>query len=107
MLVFPGTGHFLLRRYWRGTAFAVAALSALALLVSEALTRARAVSDRILNGEVPLQAKAIASAIAQSAGTHQRLVDVASYGLFVLWLAAAIDAYRVGRGRRKANYTVG
>jgi len=107
LLVFPGTGHFLLRRYRRGTLFAVATLGVLAVLVNEALTRARAISDRILNGEVALQANAIAAAIAQSAGGDQRLIDGATYVLFGLWLVAAVDAYRVGRARHKATLPTG
>jgi len=100
-LVFPGAGHFLLKRYLRGAVFAAAALGALAVSVGEAVTRARAVSDRILSGEVALQTDAIARAITQSAGADQGLIRIATYALFVIWLAAAIDAYRIGRGYHK------
>jgi len=101
-LVFPGAGHFLLKRYLRGAVLAAASLGALASLVVEAITRARVVTDQILSGEVAPEVSAIANAIAQSAGADQRLISFATYALVVIWLVAAIDAYRIGRAMPNA-----
>jgi len=53
-LVFPGAGHFFLKRHISGAVIACAALVALYLIIANLLERAREIADKILSGEVGL-----------------------------------------------------
>jgi hypothetical protein len=96
-LVFPGLGHFYLKKYGRGALLAACAAGSLAFLIMDILERARQVAVLIQRGEVASNLDAISSAVSsQSAGNESQL----NFVLFVLlltWLFGVIDSYRAGR----------
>jgi hypothetical protein len=97
-LIFPGSGHFLLRRYLPGCLFAGTGFACLVVLVARAVDAAQKVSDQILMGEIPLDIARIQEAVVtQAAAAESQTTAVATWLLVACWVIAAIDAWRLGR----------
>jgi hypothetical protein len=94
LLIFPGAGHFLLRRPARGCLLVAAALLPVGIIVRDAMQQALAIVDKIQRGEIPLDQAAIERAVAHADAASSTL---AWCGVAIVWLIAAIDAYRIGR----------
>ena len=95
--VFPGSGHFLLKKHVRGVLLAGVTCACLWVLLSIALEKAQELSYKIQSGEIPLDLSRITdevSKLAASNGTQQ--ADTATYILVICWLVGIVDAYRVG-----------
>jgi hypothetical protein len=100
--IFPGSGHFLLKKHVRGTLLAGVTILCVWVLLSIALEKAQEISLKIQSGEIPFDLGRIteeASKLTASSGTLQ--ADVATYLLIICWLAGTVDAYRVGRLKDK------
>ena len=96
-LIFPGSGHFLLKKHVRGALLAGISCVSLWILLSIALEKAQEISYKIQSGEIPLDPDRIiaeVSNLAASSGTQQ--ADIATYILVICWLVGIVDAYRVG-----------
>ena len=101
-LVFPGAGHFLLKRYITGVVLATTALATLYLLIAKAVEKALLISEKIQSGEVPLDVAAITELVTrQATGADSQLLNIATTVLIISWLIAIIDSYRVGYGQEK------
>lgn len=104
--VFPGAGHFFLKKYIAGTLLAAASCAALYLVGSHAVAQAQQIAEMIIRGEVAPEDAAIMELVSrQAAGSETRLLHFASTVLTVAWLAGIVDSYRVGR--RPENDAVG
>jgi hypothetical protein len=103
-LVFPGAGHFFLKKYIPGTLLAGIALVSLYFIISEAVERAQEIADKILLGEVQLDVATIADLVSrQPAGTDAESLNLAWTVLIISWLIGIADTYRVGRGQAKID----
>ncbi len=100
--VFPGTGHFYLKKYVTGTLLAGIALASLYLMISRMVERALLIVDKIQSGEVPLDITAIAELLSkQPDGTDTQLYII-TWTLFIFsWFIAVADSYRIGRRQDK------
>ncbi|RLA46367.1 MAG: hypothetical protein DRR04_05490 [Gammaproteobacteria bacterium] len=97
-LVFPGAGHFFLKRYIPGSVLAGSASLALYILVSKAVERAVRITDKIQRGEVELDVAAITELISNHpAGPEDQILSIATAGLLLSWLIGIVDSYRAGR----------
>jgi len=99
-LIYPGGGHFLLRRFAPGIAFAGVATACLLVLLFRVMEIAQSIADRILTGEIPYDIGRIHAEIslgALAAGSPE--VSIATWLLVACWIIAAIDAFRLGRQR--------
>lgn len=97
-LLFPGLGHLYLKAYRRGIGLAVVALGCLVVIIDVAMTRAQAIADKVLSGELPMDAAAIAGQVSASAGEPGSTASqVCAWLLLACWLAGIVDSYRVGR----------
>jgi uncharacterized protein DUF6677 len=97
-LLFPGAGHFLLKRYRRGVLLLTITLAALIIIVRDALQQALVLVDKIQSGAIPPDAQMIAQAIEQAANTGASTsVNVAWVIVVVCWAVGIIDAFRLGR----------
>lgn len=97
-LVFPGVGHFSLKRYQRGLIFFIPATLCLLFLVREAIDKAYAIAEQIEQGNVPLDTLAISNLISTSPdGTDLLMLNIATWVLLASWLASIIDSYRLGK----------
>ncbi len=57
-LVFPGTGHFIIKRYLRGLVFFLPSLLSLLYLLRYSVNKAYAIAEQITQGNIPLDAAA-------------------------------------------------
>ena len=96
--VFPGIGHFLLKKYIPGAIFAVTAFAGLYFLIAKTLDRALQISDKIQGGEIQLDIAAISELLLeQPTGTEAQLLNTATAVLTISWLIGIVDSYRIGR----------
>ena len=105
--VFPGVGHFLLKKYIPGTVLAGTAFAGLYFLIAKTVERALQITEKIQSGEVQLDAATITELVSKQAiGTEAQLLNIAAAVLFISWLIGIVDSYRVGRAQDK-NVHVG
>jgi hypothetical protein len=102
-LIYPGGGHFLLKRHVTGTIYATIATACLLALMVRAMEIAQSISDRILSGEIPLDIARIRAEISLGALADGSLtVTIATWLLVGCWIVAGVDAFRLGRQRDRA-----
>ena len=100
--VFPGVGHFFLKKYIPGAVLAGTAFAALYFLTAKTVDRALQIIEKIQGGEVQLDAAPITELFSkQATGTEAQLLNIATAVLFVSWLTGIVDSYRVGRAQNK------
>ena len=105
-LVYPGSGHLMLKLYPMGLLLAGTATGCLGVLVFRAFTIAGTISDRILMGEIPLDIARINEEISmQIAAGGSTMVTIATWLLVFCWLAGTADAFRLGRRQDRADNT--
>jgi hypothetical protein len=103
-LVFPGSGHLLLKHFPAGILFAGTTLACLVALVARAMEIAQVISERILNGEIALDLQHLSAEIsAQSAADGSTVTSVATWLLVFCWIASSVDAFRLGRRLDRAS----
>ncbi|MCP5162219.1 MAG: hypothetical protein H6999_00720 [Hahellaceae bacterium] len=103
-LVFPGSGHLLLKKTIPGVLLMGVAAICVYILFSASLEVAQQISDGIQRGEIPLDADRISAAIAkQMDGSQSQRIQVSTSVLVVCWLVGIVDAFRVGFLRDKAR----
>lgn len=94
-LVFPGAGHFVLKRTARGMVFFVPTVLALIYLVNDMLQTAAAIAEKILSGAVSTDVTAITALVA-AGGNESTMLQLAGYVLLVCWVGGIVDSYRIG-----------
>ena len=105
-LIFPGSGHLLLKQYPLGFLFAGTAAGCIGALVFRAIAIAQTISDQMLSGEIPLDIARISSEISiQSEAAGSTTMTIATWALIFCWLASTVDAFRLGRQRDQAEQT--
>lgn len=98
IFIFPGSGHFYLKKPLVGTFAAGMTIAALVVILAKMMERASQIADKIVTGEVPLDLAVITELVSKQSEMDQSLgVEMASYALLAIWVVAAIDAYRLGR----------
>jgi hypothetical protein len=97
LLVFPGIGHFVVRRWFRGLLFILPTLLACTFLFTYSLDRALDTVDMVLAGEVAPDTSSIEATLSAPPPEKQaRLLSAATYLILACWLGAAIDAALLG-----------
>jgi len=95
--VFPGSGHYLLKKHVRGTLLAGVTCVCAWVLLSIALEKAQEISFKIQSGEIPLDISRIMDEVSKlTASSSTQQADVATYLLVICWLVGIVDAYRAG-----------
>ena len=96
--VFPGTGHFVLKKYVSGTILAGSAFTSLYLVFSSMLEKSLQIADKIQTGQIQPDAAVITELLLQQpSGTNDRLLNIAWTVLIAAWLIGIVDSYRIGR----------
>jgi hypothetical protein len=96
--LFPGIGHYFLKKYIAGTVLVGTAFAALYLIISSAVSRALEITEKIQRGDVQLDVTAITELVSkQPTGTEAHLLDIATAVLIITWLIGIFDSFRVGR----------
>ncbi len=97
-LVYPGVGHFSLKKYAQGAVFSCAFSVPLYFLFSEIMSKAEHIAEQIQNGEIPLDIIAITEALSSSVmGVGAQELNIKMYALVFIWFVGIIDSYRLGR----------
>ena len=96
LLVFPGAGHIYLKRRGRALAFIVPTIVAAFYIVRTVLAPATEMADRLVSEGVMPDPLTIAAQL-ERAGTTSGMVELAVYVLLGCWVAAAVDAWLLGR----------
>ncbi|MFV2089485.1 MAG: hypothetical protein ACC642_02410 [Pseudomonadales bacterium] len=100
--VFPGVGHFVLKKYLHGTVLAGTALAGLYFLITRTVEIAFQIAEQIQSGEVQADAVVIAELVSkQTSGSEAPLLNIATALIFLAWLIGIVDSYRVGRNQNK------
>ncbi len=98
--VFPGVGHFLLKKHIQGAALAGTAFVALYFLIAKTVEKTLLVFEKIQSGEAQLDAATISELVLnQTTGTETLLLRLAAAALIISWLIGIVDSYRVGRAQ--------
>jgi hypothetical protein len=101
-LVFPGIGHFFLKRPVQGILLAGVSIVCVYFFMSASIEMAQEIVVKIRNGEMPLDMIRIMQELSkQSEGRNGQLVNGAVFILTICWLAGIIDSCRVGRAQDK------
>ncbi|HEB57239.1 MAG TPA: hypothetical protein ENI98_13260 [Gammaproteobacteria bacterium] len=103
--VFPGAGHFFLKKYLMGTILATATFASLYFLVSETVKQALEITDKIQNGGIQLDVTAITELVSRQMNSEAQVINIASIILIVFWLIGILDSYRIGRTQSNDNTT--
>jgi len=104
-LVFPGGGHFYLKKPFIGALLAGISLVGIYLLFSAAMEAAQVISLKIQSGEIPLDILRIREEInKQSAASATTTTEVAIWLLGICWLVGIADSYRLGRQQEQARH---
>ena len=82
----------------------LAALTALSVVVTEAVNQALIIIDRINSGEIPPEAAAIIELTSTPAnGTENSILSIATLVVGVVWIIGIIDSYRLGTIQEKQD----
>ncbi len=101
-LVFPGVGHFFLKKYISATVLAGAAVGGIYYLLMIMVERAVQITAKIQTGEIPLNVAGITELVSkQSTGAEAQLQNIATAIFIICWLIGIVDSYRVGRAQDK------
>ena len=96
--VYPGTGHFFLKKYGVCAFLACTFSVPLYFIISEIITKAEGIVEQFKNGEIPLDIAAISESLSSSiAGVDAQELNIKMYVLIVIWGIGIIDSYRLGR----------
>ena len=97
VFIFPGGGHFYLKKWLVGSIMSAVAVGALAVILTKIIERANQIADQIILGEIPFDLTVIVEMVTQQTKANgSPLMANAWYVLITVWLVAAIDAYRLG-----------
>jgi len=96
--IYPGTGHFFLKRHGVGAFLACTFSVPLYFIISEIMAKAENIVEQINNGEIPLDIAAISQSLSSSAvGVDAQELNIKMYVLIIIWAIGILDSYRLGR----------
>ncbi len=97
-LVYPGAGHFFLKKYAMCIALVSVFSVPLFLLISEIVGKANIVVKQIENGEIPLNIAAISESLSSIiSDTYAQDLNIKIYVIAAAWLIGILDSYRVSK----------
>jgi hypothetical protein len=100
--VFPGAGHWYLRRRRRACVFLLPTLAAVFVFASDVMQRASALADQVIAGTLPLDPTAIAARL-QAQGGSSALGTVCGAVLVACWLGSIVDSVLVARALERGE----
>ncbi len=105
-LVFPGIGHFSLKKPLQGSILSGITIVCLYLLLSAVVDIAQELTLKIQSGEVPLDVIEISELVSQQlAGSDGQLVNIPSLLVVICWVVGVVDSFRIGWSQGKTAAT--
>lgn len=102
MFVFPGAGHFFLKKYVAGLFFSVGAAAATYAIVSSAVKTALEMVGNIQTGSIPLDLEigSLLELLSHSQQSYASGNDGSTHIAMIVWclfwLGAILDSFRIG-----------
>ncbi len=96
-LVYPGAGHFFLKKYFVCVTLVCAFSVPLFLVIRGVVEKTNKVAELIVSGSIPLDLASITEAVSNTvihADTPES--NVRLYVMLLVWFVGVLDAYRVG-----------
>ena len=97
-LVFPGCGHFYLKKPFMGGFLTAISVVCLCFIMVSVFSLAKTISDKILNGEIAPDIVEITTAVTNGladTGLHQ--LNLLTIVIVSCWVVGMVDSYRIGR----------
>ena len=94
-LVFPGSGHFVLKRKARGCLFLVPALIALVIVLRQIMARLDQLMAQIDSGALPLDVQLIAEKVDALSANDGPAMTVAVGVLVACWIGSLVDTFLI------------
>lgn len=102
VLVFPGSGHLLLGRYYLGTLLLVIAAAASSCLINGMIDQALVLAEQINRGQIqPELSEIIGTLTRQSKTGDAAFMHYVTTLLLITWLVGITDILRITRGADK------
>ena len=95
ILVFPGVGHLVLKKYVIAAAFIASFVYLLLGLFNQVMNKTQPVIDAIIQGEIPIELTAIRQALIEQGVLESSEFSTMGFLLLLIWAIAAFDAYRI------------
>ncbi|MCK5819550.1 MAG: hypothetical protein KAH18_09945 [Psychromonas sp.] len=95
VFVYPGMGHFVLKKYVMSAVLFTAFTIPLCIIVSVIFQKTEKIVAQIQNGEIPLNISTISSSLSSSSLMGE--LNIMTNVLLIVWIIGIIDSYRVGR----------
>jgi TM2 domain-containing membrane protein YozV len=102
-LVFPGAGHFYLKRWIEGVLLSGGAFYALYILTSVAWNTAIDITRQIESGTVAADVDTITLLVTQQLQASEGATNLASIALVTFWVLGIITAYWQGREKEPSH----
>jgi TM2 domain-containing membrane protein YozV len=102
-LVFPGLGHFYLKRWVTGVVLSGVAAFAVYYISSIAMTIALEVSRRIETGAIPADIATVTNVVSQQFSGIEQATNLASITLLVCWVTGVVGSYWQGQTQDKLD----
>jgi hypothetical protein len=97
-LLYPGAGHFILKKYLTGIALASAFSIPLLSVINEILASANQVVAQVNRGEILADIASISQALSSlMTDANVQEFNVKIYLMAVVWLLGVLDAYRISK----------
>ncbi|MGJ8692124.1 MAG: hypothetical protein ACSHW0_06545 [Thalassotalea sp.] len=103
-LLYPGAGHYLLKKYISAAIFALLFSVPLFLVMSDIIAKAKQVADKITRGEIPLNIDAISASLTSITGPDAQTLNYQIYFMVIIWVIAIVDTYRISRQKVIAKH---
>jgi len=101
-LVFPGTGHFSLKKPIKGSILLCITLICLYFLFSAAMNISKELQGKILSGEMGYDKTEVTAIVTEKiSGGDYEYLGLASMGFLFCWVYGFIDSLRLGRIKDK------
>lgn len=100
--VFPGMGHFSLKRHVSGIVVAGTAAGSLYFYISELMATILPIAEKAAMQGVQLDIMAISELVSEeSAALNAPFLDYAWTIFVIAWLVGIVDAFRIGRAQAR------
>lgn len=97
-IIYPGTGHFSLKKYLIGAIFAGVFSLFLILTLHDIFAIAQCTANELVSGKIPMTITGILKAVKQPSEACAKLAEYKYVPLMiVIWLLSIADAYRLGK----------
>ena len=102
-LVFPGAGHFSLKKPIQGSLLVGITLLCIYFIVSTVMDISRGLSAKIESGEIAYDVNTITEmATEQLSNSDNQVMGTSMLVILICWIIGIIDSFRIGRSQDKA-----